>query len=336
MSEEEDRMDQRQEALYKWVVSHIDGNVAIGPLVGGEGAGIRRYFHVRQGANTWVAVDAPPATEKLSEFVSLASILKTEGILVPDVIACDRSQGFILVTDFGNRTLLSVLHSNNVDRYYKTALETLIPIYQSKEARAVNSTRLGGALLRNELAQFSEWYLKRYCDIIIDPGLRKMLDKVFDALIENADAQEQVCCHRDYHSDNLMVLPDDRIGVIDFQDMMMGPITYDAVSLLRDCYVAWPDAQVDRWVGSFYSMLRESGFLEGVSLDLFTRWFDWMGMQRHIKATATFAAKVERDGDERYLEFIPTTLLYLQKVSARYPEFSDFHAFVKEMNRELV
>lgn len=327
-------MSQRQDEFHAWIASHIDGELRINSFSGG--AGLRQYYRVSQGENTCVAVDAPPATEKVSEFVALASILSAEGILVPDIMAHDTAQGFMLISDFGRRTLRSALNAGNVDRYYHTAMETLIPIHHSQQARKVNNTWLSGSFLHSEIIQFYEWYLKRYCGMIVDASMRKMLDGVFTALADSADAQEQVCCHRDYHSDNLMALPDGRLGVLDFQDMMMGPITYDVVSLLRDCYVSWPEAQVDQWVMTFYGMLRESGFLHGITLDVFVQWFDWMGMQRHIKAIITFAAKALRDDDEQYLAYIPRTLRYLEMASARYPIFSDFNVFIKELSKETV
>ena len=328
-------MNKRTEALYAWV-KHIinDDIVRIAPLA--FDAGTRRYFRVTTLRRTYVAVDAPPSFEKVHEFVQLAAIFKRAGVVVPEVLFSDEERGFLIVTDFGDKLLLSALTPMNADHYYKMAMHILMPIHASCEARIVNTNRLGGAFFRQELEQFVEWYVEKHCQITVDAELRAMFDKVFTQLTQSADSQAQVCCHRDYHSRNLMVLADDRLGVIDFQDAMMGPITYDIASLLRDCYRAWPAEQVTAWVRVFYNAVCDAHVIHGITFETFMQGFDWVGMQRHMKAIATFARKAHRDHDENYLGYIPQALTYLRDVSILYPVFEEFTAFITEHVLEVV
>ncbi len=215
-------------------------------------------------------------------------------------------------------------------------MDTLLLIHQSTAAAQVNVDQLAGSFLKNECEQFVQWYVERHCQVTVDADLRVMFNKMFDIVMQNAAAQVQVCCHRDYHSRNIMLLPNHQLGIIDFQDAMMGPVTYDLVSLLRDCYIVWPVARVEQWVQYYHALASKAGILQDVSFEVFKRQFDLMGIQRHLKAIATFARKAHRDGDERYLGYIPTALHYLKNVSSLYPSLADFHCFVSEGEVEVL
>lgn len=316
-----------QDQMRKWLDSVCSIKVVrTEPLVGD--AGTRGYYRVFTEAGTFIGVHAPPDTEKVKEFIQLAAKFKLVGVLVPEIIAVDEAHGYFLVTDFGDRELVKVLTLGNADRYYQAALETALVIHQTRDAMHVNRDFLGGDLFWRELNGFVDDYLCELCGVALSEDARGMLSDVFSKIIVCANEQPEVCCHRDYHARNLMVLPDDRLGVIDFQDAMRGPITYDLVSLLRDCYVAWDSADVSLWRSAYYYMACEARLLRDVSVQTFERWFDWIGIQRHMKAIATFARKSLRDGDDRYLCYIPQALTYLNEASAKYDEFHQFHQFI--------
>ena len=175
-----------------------------------------------------------------------------------------------------------------------------------------------------ELNNFTYWFLQQQQKLSITPSQLKIINKTFLLLVAEAAIQPQVCVHRDYHSRNLIAMKGRKVGILDFQDAVRGPITYDAVSLLRDCYIAWPEHQVTSWINSFYAKLVAKGRIQQISKTLFQRWFDWMGLQRHLKAIFIFARKAQRDKDSHYLADIPRTLGYIKQVCVRYPEFNEF------------
>ena len=321
--------DVRASQLQKWLENKM-GFVADSFTVVSGDASFRRYFRLREEGNsqsnraTLIAVDAPPPQEDCRPFVAVAEGLLASGVNVPRVIAVDYDLGFMVLSDLGDDLLLDGLDSVNVDTRYQQALNCL-PRVMSCEAVVPQYEQ---AKLRDEMSLFSDWFLKQYLGVALDGDL---LNQVFDCLIGSAVEQPQVFVHRDYHSRNLMLTLKGELGVIDFQDAVRGPITYDIVSLLRDCYVAWPLARVESWVDDSRQQLQKQGLLDcAVEQQQFMRWFDLMGARRHLKAIGIFARLNCRDSKPGYLLDIPRTLRYLLDVCDRYEALFEFAGVIRQ------
>lgn len=317
--------DLRFEALYCWLQSELKTPFTIAPLLGD--ASFRRYFRVFCNNETFIAVDAPPQQEDSHQFVMMRDALAAVGVNVPHLFLSDLQQGFMLLTDFGDRVYQKTLDAKNVDTLYGVALKELLKMQASLIKTHAPLSFFDETIMMQELSNFREWFLNQHLQIEINHSLDQLLNTMFQKLLHSAVTQPQSFIHRDYHSRNLMALPN-AIGILDFQDAAYGPITYDAVSLLRDCYIDWPEKDVQRWVLSYYESLCEKKLLDA-SADLFFRWFDWMGIQRHLKAIFIFARKYHRDGMNDYLQYIPRTLKYVVNVSQKYPELKDFYSWME-------
>jgi N-acetylmuramate 1-kinase len=281
-------------------------------------ASFRRYWRVRRGAGSLIAMDAPPGQEDIHRFVDIAERLRAVGLNAPQILAQDSARGFLLLTDLGDRLYLDVLSPENVERLYGDALGALVVIQAC--ARTEGLPAYDGAFLRRELGIFREWLLDRHLGIGLSPEEVGDLDAAFDRLVASALEQPQVFVHRDFHSRNLLVTSPPSPGILDFQDAVLGPVAYDLVSLLRDCYIAWPDERVARWAQGYFELATQSGVLREVDETCFMRWFDLLGVQRHLKASGIFARLMLRDGKPGYLKDIPRTLDYVVSVASRYPE----------------
>ncbi|MBS0357949.1 MAG: phosphotransferase [Proteobacteria bacterium] len=316
-------MDQRLSQLQVWVQQQFPKqSVDVKPLAGD--ASFRRYFRVRENGNSYVVMDAPPEKENSKPFVAIAEAFSKQGVLVPEIIAKDLNQGFLLLSDFGDQLYLDILNSDNADQLYQQAFNSLVKIQQCSLVEAWELPHFDAAFMQMELQRFDDWYLQKVLQLSPSASEQKLLAQVFKTIIENALAQPTVCVHRDYHSRNLLWLPDQTVGVLDFQDAVWGPITYDLVSLLRDCYITWPESKVREWVIKFYKQVVDAQITASGDEEQFLRWFDWMGVQRHIKVIGIFARLSERDGKHRYLDDIPRAFNYLMQVSQHYPELQSF------------
>jgi len=318
----------RRERLAGWVAAvcpSCDGRLE----PASTDASFRRYYRVRRDdGKTLIVMDAPPDREKPATFVDLAQRFGALGIHVPAVHAHDLEQGFVLLEDLGATAYLDVLGEDNVDRLYGDALSTL-EVLQAQGPRQ-GLPAYDRELLERELDIFTEWLLGRHLGITPSPPEQRMLDEVFGILVRNALEQPQVCVHRDFHSRNLMVASPPSPGVIDFQDAVVGPVTYDLVSLLRDCYIAWPPERVDDWAWGYFERAARSGVLEPWHESRFLRWFDLMGVQRHLKAAGIFARLKHRDGKGGYLGDVPRTLRYIDHVARRLPDLQALGRFLGE------
>lgn len=327
-------MGQRLSTLLGWIeelqaaqVVDIERGWELFPVSGD--ASFRRYFRVKADNQSWIAVDAPPEKENSETFVTIARSWLQQGVHVPGVISVDLDQGFMLLSDFGDRLLLPELREENVDPLYKDAMAELFKI-QCCDVASLPS--YDGVLLQREMALFKDWFLVSLLNVDLSADEQESINSAFSILEESALEQPVVCVHRDYHSRNLMITPEHTPGVIDFQDAVKGPITYDLVSLLRDCYISWSDEQVYKWVGFFQTALVEKNTLSAeITVERFERWFDLMGMQRHLKAIGIFARLSIRDDKHSYLQDIPRTLQYVKHVSAKYPELERFNLFVNKI-----
>jgi len=321
------------EAILPWALSVL-GISASDPLpilsaVAGD-ASHRRYFRFTLAAQSYVVVEAPPATEKNEEFLRVGALLADAGVKVPALLGVDLARGFLLLEDLGDLLLLPALNLASVDGHYQRAFEVL-----AKMAVADSShTGLGKydePLLSEELGRFQEWFVQGLLGYMPTAAEQARLRGFFVQLIDSALEQPRVLVHRDFHSRNLMLVSQGELAVIDFQDAVVGPVTYDLVSLLRDCYIQWPVTQVQEWARIYRSLLRTRGLLADTDEALFLRWFDWMGLQRHIKVLGTFARLYLRDGKSAYLNDLPLVLDYIMQVVDKYageaPAFADFKAW---------
>jgi hypothetical protein len=320
-------MDIRKQQLVDWIktaarIPRFD----ISPA--SEDASFRRYFRISFDAKTLIAMDAPPEKEDNARFIRLAQLLQRVGAQVPEIIEADLSLGFLLLSDLGQTQYLSVLNADNGDRLYGDALGTLLNLQTSTLAEVRALPAYDDALLTRELAIFDEWFVARHLSVIWSDAQRRVWQDACGVLKRSALEQPQVLVHRDYHSRNLMVTPQHNPGVLDFQDAVYGPITYDVASLLRDCYIAWPEPQVQNWLEQH----RNNLVMRGVPVNdaaQFRRWFDLMGAQRHLKAIGIFARLNHRDGKPGYVKDIPRTLNYVLEVCGRYVELRDLETLLR-------
>ena len=288
-------------------------------LIAGD-ASPRKYYRVRlagaQTPNTMIAVESPP-TEKNEEFLRIRELLAAGGVRVPVLIATDIEQGYLLLEDLGDDTLLPHLSDTNVSEWYARGLASLADLARIDPAPA-SLEAYGAPKLMQEMRLFTDWFVPRLLNLPMSHELEAAFSAVAELLIANAQAQPQVLVHRDFHSRNLMVLSENELAVIDFQDGVVGPVTYDVASLLKDCYVRWPrDRQLD-WLHQYQSLLEKTGVIDPVPPSLFVRWFDLMGLQRHIKVLGIFSRLAFRDGKPQYLLDLPRVLAYTREALDLY------------------
>ena len=296
-------------------------------------ASFRRYHRVLTATKSYLLMDAPPLQEDSHGFVALAASFAKHGVLTPKIYAEDLTIGLLLLEDFGDILLSQRLSAASATQLYHACFEPLLKIQAIKVIDNWSLPCFDQTLFLTELTNFTEWFLVKFLRVEQDVALQTCLAETFGLLQEEIRAHPQVCVHRDYHSRNLMILPEGEIGVLDFQDAVTGSITYDLVSLLRDCYVAWPNAQVQLWVADFYARLpAQSTF----SLAQFQRGFDWQGMQRHLKCLFIFARKYLRDGSTNYLADLVTTFTYIESVVAAYPEFAKLAVYLPVWREMMV
>ena len=273
-------------------------------------------------------MDAPPAQEDCRPFVDVAQRLQRAGLHVPEIVQQDLDQGFLLLTDMGNETWLTALNENNADGWYSAAIDTLIT--QQLHADMSGLPVYDEALLQRELELFPQWYLFRHREKVVTGELRQRLDRVFNVLIESALAQPQVFVHRDYMPRNLMV-SDPNPGVLDFQDAVAGPISYDVISLFKDAFISWPEERVLGWLRQYFDKATAAGLPVPAEFDDFLRDCDLMGAQRHLKVIGIFARICHRDGKPKYLGDVSRFFAYLRTVIARRPELADLEWILDQL-----
>ena len=319
--------DPRAQAILTWLTDDLSLTV-LNMQPASSDASFRRYFRVTLPTQSWIVMDAPPERENIQPFIKVNTLLTDYGVTVPKLFAIEAAQGFIALEDFGATGYLDQLtdQPNEADRLYHNAFECLSALHQNASAQQLDLPQYDLALLTRELGIFSEWFLAAYLNLTIPTTLQTSVNQV---LIDSALQQPKTLVHRDFHSRNLMVLAHGNPGVLDFQDAVVGPITYDLVSLLKDCYISWPAPQVDAWRETYLARLKQAGLIASDSQQ-FKHWFDLMGMQRHLKAIGIFARLHLRDGKSTYLQDIPRTLAYVGAVSAEYPELSDFKDYLNQ------
>ncbi len=319
--------DNRLKAIHEWLLNEVKlSRFDLEPA--SSDASFRRYFRVDTGSETFIVMDAPPEKEDCRPFVDIAKVLGLAGLNTPTIIEQDLEQGFLLLSDLGTRLFLDELNDHTVESLYSDALSSLQQL-QKIPHDSLPLPSYSADLLQQEMMLFHGWFLERHLGIELNREEQTVLFDTFKILTKSALEQPFVWVHRDYHSRNLMVLEKESPGILDFQDAVIGPMTYDLVSLLRDCYIAWPRAQVEAWVTAYY---RDCDIhLDDISEQQFLRWFDLMGMQRHLKAIGIFARLNIRDGKPGYLGDIPRTLAYVRDVCERYEELKSFEQLLDLM-----
>ena len=325
-------MDKRYEALNQWLVQELGlTDYEITPA--SADASFRRYFRVLHNDSSFIVMDAPPEKENCQPFIELSAIFNELGLHVPVVGKKDLQLGFLCLTDLGSRVYLDELTEDSVDQLYGDALKALLKIQVYKGNHVPDYDQ---KLLLSEMELFREWYLGKHLGLTLTDEQQEVLDDAFSFLANEAFSQPQVLVHRDYHSRNLMICEENNPGVLDFQDAVIGPVTYDLVSLLRDCYIQWPRQQVENWVSDYYQQASKAGLISNIEFTQFLRWFDLMGIQRHLKASGIFARLNYRDNKPAYLSDIPRTLGYIKSVATRHSELSAFSYFIDSLASNLV
>jgi hypothetical protein len=278
-----------------------------------------------------IVMDAPPDKEPCDQFIAVALKLRDADLNAPEIIASNLDQGFLLLTDFGGLDYLSQLGPKTVEPLYADALSALL-IMQTR-ADSTGLPAYDEALLRREMDLFHDWFLGKLLGITLDDSQQETWQAVKRILVDNALQQPQVFVHRDFHSRNLMKLDSNNPGIIDFQDAVVGPVTYDLVSLLRDCYIAWPARRVEQFVLQYHEVARASHLID-VSAEQFMHWFNLMGIQRHLKAIGIFSRLNIRDGKPGYMKDIPRIFEYLVQVSANETALSGLTSLLEQLQLE--
>jgi aminoglycoside/choline kinase family phosphotransferase len=296
-------------------------------------ASFRRYFRVDavDGA-TYIVMDAPPTHEDVRPFIHVAEVFGEAGVSVPQIIARNVEHGFLLLSDLGSTTYLHELNADTAHKLYLDAIDALVLLQaQSKPGVLPEYDR---ALLHRELMLFPDWYIGKHLGVTLTEKQSALLNKVFDTVLANNLAQPQVYVHRDYHSRNLMVLGQGNPGILDFQDAVYGPITYDLVSLLRDAYIQWDEEMVLDWAIRYWERARRAGLPVNPDVDKFYQDFEFMGLQRHLKVLGIFARLYHRDGKDGYLKDLPLVMEYTRKTAGRYKALAPLIMLLDELEEK--
>jgi aminoglycoside/choline kinase family phosphotransferase len=325
--------DPRLEQLEQWLAKLFGARDFVVTVASAD-ASFRRYFRVSRQGRTWIAMDAPPEKEDMGPYIRVSGMLVDVGVNAPRVLERDESQGFLLNTDLGSRTYLADLDAGgDAERLYNDAIEALVAIQSRSGQHAPELPPYDDTLLRREMGLFPEWFCNKHLDLKLNEAETAGLAQTFDVLVAEALRQPKVFVHRDYHSRNLMVCGNEHgpnPGILDFQDAVYGPVTYDLVSLLRDSYVAWPLERVHAWVRRYRDTAARSGLGVGASEAEFLRWFDLMGVQRQLKVLGIFARLYHRDGKSGYLKDLPRTLSYVRQVIKNYRDLEFLTGFIEQ------
>ncbi|ODS23777.1 phosphotransferase [Candidatus Endobugula sertula] len=327
-----------KQALQQWVSTQIEDSPLIccasqmylSPLAGD--AGFRQYFRVNS-TPPLLAVMAPKTdgtSESAGYFSDLSDFLRSQDIPAPLVFACDQERNYLLIENFGEFSLFDKISVNNVESLYGDALQTLLHLQQIPHSIFKWSVYTGDLLLQ-EMELLRQWFIGKLLGYSLSQQENQLLNRVFAFLSEQAISQPQVLVHRDYHSRNLMYREGQPSGVIDFQDAVWGPVTYDLASLLRDCYIRWTPKQVRHWVLKYRNMACARGIIAEVSEEQFIQWFDTIGLQRHLKVLGIFTRLSLRDGKHGYLQDLPLVIRYSLEVAENYPQTQAFSQWFKEV-----
>jgi aminoglycoside/choline kinase family phosphotransferase len=319
----------RTQTLEAWLHARLLGEFfSVAPA--SADASFRRYFRVATSAGTRIVMDAPPEHEDCRPFVKVAHLFRAAGVNVPEVLAEDIENGYLLLSDLGNTMYLPALTDDTAAKLYDDATTALVKIQQASRPDVLPD--YDRELLLRELRLFPDWYIAKHLGVELSPTQIQTLGSAFEAILTNNLAQPRVYVHRDYHSRNLMVT-EPNPGIIDFQDAVFGPVTYDLVSLLKDAYIAWDEARIIDWAVRYWEKARKAALPVDADFSVFYRDFEWMGVQRHIKVLGIFARLFHRDGKDQYLRDMPLVMIYLRKACERYSGLGAFLRLLDELDR---
>jgi len=321
-------MPDRYNSLQNWL-TEILGTSAFNLKPASEDASFRTYHRLFLKNKTFIVMDAPPEQENCKVFIKITKKLRACDVNVPIIHNVNIEQGFLLLSDLGNDLYLNKLNKSSIYELYSDALSTLVAIQVLVNVGGVDE--YDKSLLISEMNLFREWLIEKHLNIKLSDSQVKILTTLFDLLVNNALQQPKVFVHRDFHSRNLMVTKENNPGVIDYQDAVYGPISYDLVSILKDCYIKWPKEEIDKWVDFYLNKLYEEKAQYRINRDEFVRWFDLMGVQRHLKASGIFARLSHRDGKHNFLEDIPRTLSYILDLKETYEELQPICIILEEL-----
>ncbi|WP_312932228.1 phosphotransferase [Pseudomonas sp.] len=330
--------DVRLQHLSQWLDEQLPtlflnngwGTVPAGTLTAASSdASFRRYFRWQGGERTLVVMDAPPPQENCQPFVDIDRLLAEAGVNVPLIHAQDVPRGFLLLSDLGRQTYLDVIEPDNADRLFADAIDALLTFQQLPCTAPL--PHYDDALLRRELELFPQWYVAHALNLSLTAAQQATWQRVSQHLIDSALAQPKVLVHRDYMPRNLMVSAPNP-GVLDFQDAVYGPVTYDITCLFKDAFLSWPQPRVDGWLRDYWNQARAAGIPVQADFDAFQRASDLMGVQRHLKVIGIFARICHRDGKPRYLSDVPRFFTYIEEVIARRPELAELGQLISELH----
>lgn len=316
--------DSRLELLKEWLIAVLPYHqFELTPA--SSDASFRRYFRVKQENESWIVMDAPTEYEDVGQFVMVDELLAKHGVNVPRIFAHNVKDGFLLLSDFGDTSYLSILQADNANELYQRAIDEIITM-QCIAVADIDLPLYDETKLQAEMNLFPEWFLERHLGIAPPDWWPEIVQN----LTREAMNQPQRLVHRDFHSRNLMLPEAAEIGVIDFQDAVIGPVSYDLVSLLKDCYIQWPQAQREQWINYYLDKALSAGILPDNQQSAFIRQFDFMGLQRHLKILGIFCRLNYRDNKPAYLADLSLTLQYVLQVTKMYPEFKKLHTFLTQ------
>lgn len=315
-------MHERENALKEWLIQTLQRDDFALSLLAGD-ASFRRYYRLHYNSTTQVVMDAPPDKETLHPFIHIAHLLEQAGVCTPKILASNTQQGFLLLSDLGDNLLLHTLNPETAPHHYMQAIDTLFKI-QTCTLDDPMLLPFDYQFMIKEMHLCLEWFLKAYIGLALSEAETFLFQRTIDWIATEVAQQPITFIHRDYHSRNLMLMSENQLGVIDFQDAMRGPLTYDLVSLLKDCYISWPREQVLQWVASFY---KQNDLAHTYSLEEFVRAFDLCGLQRHLKVLGVFSRLHLRDNKSGYLKDLPLTLNYVLEVTEIYSELHELNNF---------
>jgi aminoglycoside/choline kinase family phosphotransferase len=319
-----DRIDR----LRRWTEDALPGPL-VGLEVASADASFRRYFRASTAGGSFIVMDAPPEHEDCRPYIHIARLFRAAGANTPEILAESHEEGFLLLSDFGDTTYLMALNEQTADGLYRDANAELLKIQAA--SRPGELPEYDEALLRRELMLFPDWYLAKHLNIVLSDAQRQVMETAFVAILANNLAQPRVYVHRDWHSRNLMVTERDNPGVLDFQDAVYGPITYDLASIYKDAYIAWDEDRVIDWVVRYWEAARKAGLPVQADFADFYCDFEWMGAQRHLKVLGIFARLYHRDGKAGYLKDMPLVKHYLRRACERYNALRPFLHLLDEL-----
>lgn len=307
-------MSTRSAQLKAWLAEYFQAAAFTFKAIAND-ASTRSFYRVLTEQQSFVAIDAPPQQEDAHAFVAIDKLLLEHHLPAPKIFAVDYQQGFLLVSDLGSEQLYQVINNDNADAYYKSAIALIIKIQNIKPATIPH---FDAEFIADELSLFKIWFLEQYLQHPLINEDIEAIDKLFVVLINNAVEQPQVFMHRDFHSRNLLLNQHNQLGIVDFQSAMLGPISYDLAGLVKDCYLTWPDCEIENWVKYYYD--HNESLASAINFAQFLKWFHLMGLQRHIKVLGSFSRSYLRDNKSLYLQEIPRLLNYIETVVNLYEE----------------